>query len=204
MSKKIEAAKSETAIERVMSVYAENVHARIKHEELNNKKDSDNTVMIKALAATALTVDLSEISEVLKNCEVKAEFAFDKRVSTSLMCMKSIDSVNSILRFAFSKSDKLKSNVEECLRTVINFKNASKNITLADLTTALDANAKVSDDKKALIFQRKTHFASAKRHAEMTERALSALNVLKQVNREYVINDNEILKRLEARFANAK
>jgi hypothetical protein len=191
-----------TAKNEVINAHVASLKARHASETKNNADAS----ALKFIDDCTFTCSISEVHDMLKACEVSENFAQDKRISNKEMCMKAINSVDSILRFVFNdkhftRNTALKSNVEECVRTVINFKNAQTPMTARDLEDCLNASAKISDDKKALIYQRATQFGAFKRHAQMTERALHALGILKQVNKAYVINDNAILKALEAKLS---
>jgi len=173
-------------------------HAR----EVANQADATS---LKFLLDCSFTCNIADVAALLTQCNVNENFAQDKRICNKEFDMKAINSIDSILRYAFNdthfkSNNKLKSNIEEVLRTVINFKNAKRDITMRDIEDCLNAEAKINDDRKSLIYQRSTQFAAFKRHAQMTERALSALNILKAENRVFKINNNALLKKLEKKL----
>lgn len=181
-----------------INAYAADLNKRYDEEKLNNACAAS----LKFITDCTLTVSQKSVAALLKKSSVNEAFSHDKRVENKFMCMKAINSVDSLLKFATNDNVKsLKSNLEEVLRTLINFKNASQNFTLRDIEDCLNASAKISDEKKALIFQRRTQFANYARHANMSMRALHALNLVEQKNKtEYAVNNNAIFALIEAKL----
>jgi hypothetical protein len=194
MSKNV-AAKNEV----IANAIAVSLSKRFDEEKLN----AAHANSLNFISRCALTVQSESVFALLTASAVNVDFAHDKRVEGKKMCMKAIDSVNSLLQFATRDNVKtLKSNVEECLRTIINFKNAKRTFTTRDLEDCLNASAKIADDKKALIYQRRTQFDAFNRHALMTLRALHALNLVTVKSKsEFEVNDNALMQALEKKIA---
>lgn len=183
----------------VINAYALSLSARYDAELKNNK----STNSLNFIAKCALVVKQDAVAEMLKTCEVKTDFAQDSVQANSAFCMKALENCAHILEFAVDRRnvDKLKSNVEETLRTLVNFKKANEQFSASDIEIALDKNIKVAKERAHLYFRRKDVFSSAKRHASMNMRALVALNLLKSVSKDkYTVNDNEIMQKIEARL----
>lgn len=160
----------------------------------------------KYIAALALTVSADNVFKLMSASNVRADFATNHRVSTAAIDAKALKRVDNIIKFAVNRTDKLESCANEVVRTVINFKNAGKNITLQDMKDCLTVGFKSKDkEKTALLFMKTApkDFNSQDRHAFMTERALSTLNIL-SVNpnnsAEFIINDNDLYKSIAKRF----
>lgn len=183
-----------------INAYALSLSARYDAEVKNAK----NAASLAFISKCALVVKQDKVADLLKSCEVKTDFAQDSRQANSMFDMKALENCAHILEFAVSARDvnKLKSNVEECLKTLILFKKNNEALTLADFEIALNKEIKVAKERAHLYYRRKDIFASAKRHAQMNMRALQALNIVKATSKDkYVVNDNELVKLIEARFA---
>ncbi len=180
--------------------YAAQLNVRYDAEKINNKSATSLAFITKC----SLVCSQESVFNLLKKCEVAADFALDSKQANSQFCMKSLENFAHMLEFAVSRRnvDDLKSNVEECLRTVLLFKQNNEEITLNDLKIVLDNTVKVSKDRAHLYYRRKAAFSSAARHASMNMRALVALNVVKAVSKDkYKVNDNDIVSMIAARFA---
>ncbi|WP_276122696.1 hypothetical protein [Pararhizobium qamdonense] len=182
-----------------VNAYALSLSARY-DVELKNAKSANS---LNFISKCALVVSQEKVATLLANCEVKTDFAQDSVQANSAFCMKALENCAHMLEFAVDARnvDKLKSNVEETLRTLINFKKANEQFSASDIEIALDKNIKVAKERAHLYFRRKDVFSSAKRHASMNMRALVALNILKSASKDkYTVNDNDIVKAIEARF----
>jgi hypothetical protein len=184
-----------------LNKYAASLSARY-DEELKNDKSSASLNFIKKCT---LVVSQQKVADLLERCEVVADFAHDKKQADDKFDMKALENVADVLSFVIDqkKIEDLKSCVEECIRTLANFKkNDEKNIRLSDFEIALNKDLKVAKERVHLYYRRKTAYSSAKRHATMNMRALAAINVVSQLSRDtYAINDNEIVQAIVARFA---
>ncbi|MBX5130790.1 hypothetical protein HJB53_30330 [Rhizobium lentis] len=183
-----------------VNAYAMSLSLRYDAEVKNAKSASS----LNFISKCALVVSQKSVAEMLAACEVKTDFAQDSVQANSAFCMKALENCAHILEFAVNARnvDKLKSNVEEVLRTMINFKKNSEQFAASDIEIALDKNIKVAKERAHLYFRRKDVFSSAKRHASMNMRALVALNLLKAVSKDkYEVNDNALTQAIEARFA---
>lgn len=183
-----------------INAYAASLNARY-DAELKNEKSATSLAFI---TKCSLVVSQESVFNLLKKCEVAENFAQDSKQANSQFCMKSLENCAHMLEFAASRRnvDDLKSNVEECLRTVLLFKNNNEEITLNDLKIVLDNTVKVAKERAHLYYRRKTAFSSAARHASMNMRALVALNIVKAVSKDkYRVNDNDLVSMIAARFA---
>jgi hypothetical protein len=183
-----------------INAYALSLSARYDAELKNNKSANS----LNFISKCALVVKQDAVAAMLKACEVKTDFAQDSVQANSAFCMKALENCAHMLEFAVNARnvDKLKSNVEEVLRTLVNFKKNNEQFSASDIEIALDKNVKVAKERAHLYYRRKDHFASAKRHASMNMRALVALNLLKAVSKDkYAVNDNVLMQAIEARFA---
>jgi hypothetical protein len=182
-----------------INAYAADLNKRYDDE----LKNGACAASLKFITDVTLTVSQKSVAALLKKSNVSEVFSHDKRVENKYMCMKAINSVDSLLKFATRDDVKhLKSNLEEVLRTLVNFKNANVNFTVRDIEDSLNASAKIDDTKKALIYQRRTQFANYARHANMSMRALHALNLIEQKNKtEYAVNNNAIFALIEAKLS---
>jgi hypothetical protein len=184
---------------KVLNAYALSLSARYDAELKNNKSANS----LNFISKCALVVTQESVAKMLSDCEVKTDFAQDSVQANSAFCMKALENCAHILEFAAERRtvDKLKSNVEETLRTLTNFKKNNEQFSASDIEIALDKNIKVAKERAHLYFRRKDTFSSAKRHASMNMRALVALNLLKATSKDkYVVNDNAIMKAIEARL----
>lgn len=182
-----------------VNAYALSLSARY-DVELKNEKSANS---LNFISKCALVVSQEKVAAMLAACEVKTDFAQDSVQANSAFCMKALENCAHMLEFAVSARDvnKLKSNVEETLRTLVNFKRANEHFSASDIEIALDKNIKVAKERQHLYFRRKDVFSSAKRHASMNMRALVALNLLKAVSKDkYSVNDNAIMQAIEARL----
>ncbi len=180
--------------------YALSLSARYDAELKNNKCAAS----LNFISKCALVVKQQHVADMLARCEVKKDFAQDSVQANSAFDMKALENCAHILEFAVNARsiDKLKSNIEETLRTLVNFKRANEEFEANDITIALDKNIKVSKERAHLYYRRKDVYSSAKRHTSMNMRAIVALNLLKPVSKnKYIVNDNEIMQAIEARFA---
>lgn len=183
-----------------INAYALSLSARYDAEVKNAKSASS----LNFISKCALVVTQEKVAAMLTECEVKTDFAQDSVQANSAFCMKALENCAHMLEFAVEARtvDKLKSNVEETLRTLINFKKNNEQFSASDIEIALDKNIKVAKERQHLYFRRKDVFSSAKRHASMNMRALVALNILKAVSKDkYVVNDNSIVRSIEARLS---
>lgn len=186
----------------VVSAYAASVSKRY---DLEVKNEADKAAL-KFLTDCAMTVQNEKVAKLLESCKVDVDFAHNSRIERKMMCMKAINSLDHVVKFATNENfaiSSLKSNLEECLRTLLNFGAAKRNVTLNDFDDCLNASVKIDEARKALIFQRKTQFGAHRRHAEMSMRAFDALKLIVSVNkREYRVNtESKLYKLLEKRFA---
>jgi hypothetical protein len=183
-----------------VNAYALSLSARY-DTELAAKKSANS---LNFISKCALVVSQKSVADMLAACEVKTDFAQDSVQANSAFCMKALENCAHMLEFAANTRnvDKLKSNVEEVLRTLVNFKKNNEQFSASDIEIALDKNIKVAKERVALYYRRKDEFSSAKRHASMNMRALVALNLLKAASKDkYTVNDNAIMQAIEARFA---
>jgi len=175
--------------------------------DLSKRHDEEKSALacaasLKFIESAIITVSQKSVAALLKKSAVSEVFSHDKRIENKFMCMKAINSVDSLLKFATRDDVRhLKSNLEEVMRTLINFKNANMTFTLRDIEDTLNASAKIDDTKKAVIYQRRTQFANYARHATMSMRALDALNLIERKNKtEYAVNNNAIFALIEAKL----
>ncbi|TDW20439.1 hypothetical protein EV128_12569 [Rhizobium azibense] len=185
---------------KAINAYALSLSARY-DAELKNEKSANS---LNFISKCALVVSQEKVAAMLAACEVKTDFAQDSVQANSAFCMKALENCAHILEFAVDARnvDKLKSNVEETLRTLINFKKNNEVFKASDIEIALDKNIKVAKERAHLYYRRRDVFSSAKRHASMNMRALVALNILKATSKDcYTVNDNEIVQKIEARLS---
>lgn len=183
-----------------LNVFAANASKRY---DLEKDKNADAKTL-PFIAKLIVTVSADNVLKLLSSCNVSHDFATNKRIESAMIDAKALGRIDNILKFAVGRTDKMQECANECVRTVINFKNAKKNIHKQHLVDCLTSSFKTKDaDLKALLFMKKNPIAATSRHAYMSERALSALGIL-SVNpnnsAEYVINDNAILQAIEARL----
>lgn len=184
----------------VINAYAQSLSDRYDVEVKNNKSANS----LNFISKCALVVQNSDVAAMLERCEVAKTFAEDKKIANYMFDMKALENTAHMIEFAVNKRDvsKLKSNVEEVLRTLVNFYKNNEQFEAKDIEIALDKDIKVDKSRAHLYFRRKDAYDSAKRHTSMNMRALLALNLLKAVSKDkYTVNDNEIMSAIAARFA---
>lgn len=184
----------------VVNEYAASLSKRYDDELKNNKAAAS----LGFISKCALTVSQKSVYDMLKKSEVKTDFAQDSVQAGSSFDMKALDTFASMMQFASGAItvDKLKSNVEEVFRTLVLFKKNNEEFCADDITLALDKTLKVAKERQHLYYRRTTHFGSAKRHACMNMRAIVALNLVTPVSKtKYKVNDNAVMKAIEARLA---
>lgn len=180
--------------------YAASLSSRYDEEKKNEK----HVASLAFISKCALVVSQEHVFNMLKSCAVATDFAQDSRQANSKFDMKALENCAHILEFAVNarNADKLKSNVEECLRTLINFKKNNEQIAMSDFEAALNKDVKIAKERAHLYYRRRDAFSSAKRHAQMNMRAMQALNLVKSVSKDrFTVNDNELTSAIEARFA---
>jgi hypothetical protein len=183
-----------------INAYALSLSARY-DTELKNDKAANS---LNFIAKCALVVKQQHVADMLARCEVKTDFAQDSVQANSAFDMKALENCAHILEYAVNMRDmsKMKSCVEEVLRTLVNFKKNNEVFCADDIKIALDNKLKVTKERAHLYFRRKTAYSSAARHASMNMRALVALNILKSTSKDkYTVNDNEIMKAIEERLS---
>ncbi|RWB95569.1 hypothetical protein [Mesorhizobium sp.] len=183
-------------------VHADSLKTRIAHEKSAARMNENN---IKKLEKTATFFAQDAVASFLDTLNVEADFANKSALTNERFDVYSIDSMCSILQFALNaiSIDSLKTNVAEVIQTAIKLNDAELTFTQDDAVCALDKSMKIADKAKAsLIVRRKTHFDSAKRHAQMTINAMLALRALEATAKNtYKLADNELVTRLKERFA---
>lgn len=164
--------------------------------EMNSAKNKQLVMQCATMLA------MSANTNFLQSLQVKASDFVEQKNANEKMCVYSVQQIVHVLT-AITKVKERASlydaseNVVCALRTAINFLNAKRKLTKADILSALDLDIKIADDKQALIYRRRTHFDSAKRQTDICMNVLRVLKIISQDNRvEYSVNNNAVTKAL--------
>lgn len=175
----------------------------------NRAKDvkSENNKQLAMKLATAIS--LSKNTSFLEKLNVSSADFVDTKHAADKLCLYSIRQIVNVVSAITKATERaslhdVSETVFAALRTMINFANADRAFTKADLCACIDSAAKISDDKKALIYRKKAMHDAAYANRQMTI-ALNVMRVLKMIKTENkfeytVAKNNSAVKALNKLF----
>lgn len=188
---------------------ANEYHAAIIKRVADVKNDANKQLVMKLATAVAMQKNTTflQANNILASDFIDARHAADK------LCIYSVKQIVNVLN-AVTKARESASlhdvseTVYAALKTALNFSAANKTFTKADLCACIDAKAVVSDDKKTLIYRKKSAHDAAYAARQMTI-ALNVMRVLKMIKAENklefsVIKSSAVAKALVKLTSEAK
>lgn len=173
----------------------ENVYYNAVITRANEVKTSQNKQLV-MFCATSFA--LAKNTTFLEKLQVKASDFIEQKNVADKFCVYSLKQTALLVNAINKRLDSdsffdCSETVQACIRTAINFMNAKRAFTKKDLDSCIDRDAKIADDKKALIYKkREQHDAAyAARQATIALNVMRVLRMIKQENRfEMTLVDN--------------
>lgn len=161
----------------------------------NDVKNARNKQLVMRCATM---LSMTKNSDLLRKLDVKATDFSERQNHADKFCVYSLNQATLLLSAITKLTDSaslldLSETVYACLRTVMNFKNEKRNFSMNDLYACIDRTAKISDDKKALIYRKRElhELDYAKRQATIAINVFRVLKLVKHENRyEFSVNNN--------------
>lgn len=163
---------------------------RIEAAKLDNVREANLTKLQKMRDICAH----SEVANMFERCNVdetrfsRAIYASEKAIRFAALIINHKDALNNVMMHA-------------AFRTAINCYRHDAKLYYRDIEQACSASSEVSDERKHLVYKRKTHKATSTTSAQKQSSldALKTLNIIKACDVEkdaYIVNLNEIAERL--------
>lgn len=181
------------------------IDARISYENDKSTMQADSYAM---LSKASKLYNSTLIASLIVSAELSADFINAQESADKRFCVKAIDRSTDYIKFASESASFIKTaNARTVLETAINLllidENMTRNDANASCTSKQDKAIAIDKAREMHISRRDTIASAAKRQASMSLKALCALDILNEVQKDvFALNtENIVTQKILARYA---